>query len=120
MEWARAAIVSIRHTFHDLGLWATLRKLSRLAWFLATEPFRKGGLVDEETRCARLGLCEMCVLYNPKLKTCGTWRVTVDKHGQMGCLCYLPLKARYQNSKCWLEEVGLSSAWGPITIFVTK
>lgn len=41
----------------------------------------------------RVKACNRCLIYNPNKKIC--------KRGELGCGCYIPLKARIPTEDCW-------------------
>lgn len=56
---------------------------------------------------SRLNACESCPIYVPDLQTCGDARVLDDKD-PLGCFCYMPVKTKFKNSRCWLNEQGIT------------
>lgn len=56
--------------------------------------------------------CMKCELYDRSSRTCGTVGSVNFQGRQIGCLCWMPFKARFRKSKCWIEESGLQeSRW---------
>lgn len=54
--------------------------------------------------------CKNCPIYDPIRKTCGNEYMEVN--GEiLGCLCYMPLKAKIPQSGCWARENGLDMGW---------
>lgn len=42
---------------------------------------------------ARLRACYRCPVYDPKVRTCRKY--------DLGCGCYMPMKARLRDAECW-------------------
>lgn len=55
----------------------------------------------------RLRECVRCPLYDRRYKTCGSPGTDV------GCHCFLPMKAALPEARCWVEETLLEDdQWG--------
>lgn len=64
---------------------------------------RDGGeRVSPEDYSQRMGICEACPIYFSPLKSCGT-PLRRDLR-PCGCYCYMPVKARYARSTCWIDD----------------
>ena len=58
----------------------------------------------------RLEYCRRCQIFYPPLQTCGTpltRRNRLFTGRPMGCMCFMPVKAKTE-CNCWLAEEGLS------------
>lgn len=62
-----------------------------------------GPKVSREILEARLNHCSQCPIFNPELKSCGFY-VHPSTGELMGCGCYMALKARAPESRCWLWD----------------
>ena len=52
---------------------------------------------------ARLKKCHRCPLFHQVLKTCGSADSGVSNGSPIGCLCWMPIKAKLEVD-CWLRE----------------
>lgn len=80
-----------------LGIWLMLIALAR----------RERVTLEREEQ--RLAFCRDCPVFYPRLKTCGSplrWR---DR--DVGCWCYMPMKAKLPRATCWLREQGVDRGW---------
>lgn len=65
--------------------------------------------VSVEREEQRLAFCRDCPVYYPKLRTCGSplrWR---DR--DIGCHCYMPMKAKLPRATCWIRDQGVRQGW---------
>ena len=54
---------------------------------------------------ARLDCCRRCPLFFTPLQTCGSPLRFGD--ADLGCWCYMPVKATMKTAQCWLDEEGI-------------
>jgi hypothetical protein len=108
-KWAAALFLA-----GIFSLW-TKRGLIRIyrAFALWFGLIRSGGKrVPPEIYELRLKTCRECPLFYVELGTCGT-PVKRDLR-RVGCHCYLPEKAKYDDAKCYLDadiEPGYPGGW---------
>lgn len=77
-----------------------------------------GKSVSAELASARIGVCEKCLLFNKRLKTCGTageiWINPKTKRTEpFGCWCHLPV-AVWTRKNCWLSQVTQGEQGWPV------
>lgn len=101
--YIRASVVAAWAIYQNKGLEAAVATAWRVLRFITSRKTR--GLADAHTITERMLACMECPLYNARWKTCGTWRVSLNVHGeQMGCLCFMPYKMRYDKATCWIND----------------
>lgn len=50
----------------------------------------------------RMRVCHSCVLFHKPLLTCGS-PLRKDSP-ELGCWCFMPTKAKFEESTCWLDD----------------
>lgn len=67
--------------------------------------------VSEQHYHLRLATCERCPIFYKPLRTCGT--PLKKSLRDLGCWCFLPVKARLRAATCWLnDEIGSGNEYG--------
>lgn len=59
----------------------------------------------------RMSACARCPIFFRPLRTCGT--PIFKKDADLGCFCYMPLKARLSNATCWSRDKGVKDYGWP-------
>lgn len=97
LQLALAIIVAA--LFSDISDKTTWRR----ALGLFTIWFGKDGVkVSEEHYQRRMSACHECPVFYKRLQTCGS-PLSKELKG-LGCSCFLPVKSRYVNSSCWIDD----------------
>ena len=65
----------------------------------------------------RMRGCFRCDIFNRKKYTCGTLGETFNnpltgEEEQLGCLCWMPVKAKNLKSNCWIYDVTNGATYG--------
>lgn len=69
---------------------------------------------SEKTRLQRLATCHRCPIFTPRFSRCGPIRERVRQDDQevvIGCGCFMKLKSKIADSRCWARENGLALGW---------
>ena len=83
----RELSAALRKEAKSEGFWLALN-LTKAAW----QTISSRGVGRSAWR-ARLRACHRCPVYNHKARTCRKY--------DLGCGCYMPLKARLKDAECW-------------------
>lgn len=102
-EWYRATQTAGR-VFHDANGWvATARLIYRVGRLVAVAVVTRR-MVPKSVWFHRMRSCMGCPIYNRADRTCGSVGEVNWQGKQIGCLCWMPFKARFSEAGCWLAE----------------
>ena len=63
--------------------------------------FRGHGVCDRSLSNARMEVCRACPVFCKDSETCGSPESETPK---AGCWCYMPVKIRFRDATCWLDD----------------
>lgn len=109
LKWAAALLVAGGCSIWTPRGWQRIGRAFGLWFGLISSG---GKRVGENTRAVRLRTCRPCPLFFKPLETCGS-PLRPDLRGY-GCWCFLPEKAKYEESQCYLDtevEPGTPGGW---------
>lgn len=98
----------------------TISKLAELIWRAGWILLFQLGLLpsvkraSDETRTRRLETCRACPIFQPRFSRCGYQHAFDFETGdaiRLGCGCFMKIKSKIANSKCWSREEGLQNGW---------
>jgi len=109
--YLKASGLALVGYYQALGAKAASLIALRVGVFIVRSLFREDTKIAQSVWKSRIRKCYKCPVYNKELKSCGSLGMLDDSGRQMGCLCYIPFKARYKSSSCWLQSLGLDTNW---------
>ena len=100
LEMSVAMALAAAYSFrHPQKAWPRVKRAFTLWWRVHGS---QDWTVTHEKHNRRMDVCKKCPIFYPRFKTCGS---PMKKGAEdLGCHCYLPVKASLVAARCWGDE----------------